>query len=133
MYESARICLESLRRCNSDPSFIDVFYKYFMASSAEVADKFANTDFTRQNEMLRRSLHMLILARGGHDEGDTYLLEIAKRHGRNDLKIRPELYDLWLTSLMTAVQKTDPQFAPEIEQAWRETLHQGIQYMLEHA
>ena len=133
MYESARICRESLRRCNSDPTFMDIFYRNFLASSEEVAEKFANTDFKRQNEMLRKSLHMIILSCGGHDEGDSYLLEIAKRHGRNDLKIKPEMYDLWLTSLMDTVQEIDPDYSSEVDLAWRETMQHGIQYMIEYA
>ena len=133
MYESTRICRESLRRCNSDPTFMDVFYRNFLASSEEIAAKFANTDFKRQNEMLRKSLHMIILSCGGHDEGDSYLLEIAKRHGRNDLKIKPEMYELWLTSLMVAVQEIDPEYSSEVDLAWRETMQHGIQYMLEYA
>ena len=133
MYESARICRESLRRCNSDPTFMDVFYRNFLASSEEVSEKFANTDFKRQNEMLRKSLHMIILSCGGHDEGDSYLLEIAKRHGRNDLKIKPEMYDLWLTSLMDTVQEIDPDYSSEVDLAWRETMQHGIQYMIEYA
>ena len=133
MYESARICRESLRRCNSDPTFMDIFYRNFLASSEEVSEKFANTDFKRQNEMLRKSLHMIILSCGGHDEGDSYLLEIAKRHGRNDLKIKPEMYDLWLTSLMDTVQEIDPDYSSEVDLAWRETMQHGIQYMIEYA
>lgn len=133
MFEYAHVCRQSLRRCSSNPRFMDVFYDNFLASSDEVAEQFANTDFDRQKEMLNKSLHMIVLACGGHDEGDAYLLEIAKRHGRDDLKIKPELYDLWLASLMATVQEIDPEYTPEVELAWRETMHYGIEYMLEYA
>jgi len=133
MFESAHICRESLHRCNADPQFLDSFYKRFMSSSDEVREKFAKTDLKKQKEVLGKSLHMILLSCGGHDEADAYLAEIAKRHGHKDLNIPSYMYDLWLDSLIATVAATDPQHTPEIEQAWRETMSFGIQYMIENA
>ena len=51
----------SLKRCEARPDFFDTFYEKFLASSPEVASKFAHTDFGRQKAALRTSLHHLLL------------------------------------------------------------------------
>ena len=42
---------------------------------------------------------------------------------------RPELYDFWLDSLLRSAREFDPQFNSEIDQAWRQMLQPGIEYM----
>ena len=54
---------------------------------------------------------------------------LAKLHGRAELDITPELYDLWLDRLVQAVREFDPMFDPEIETAWRRVLEPGIEFM----
>lgn len=133
MFESAHVCRESLHRCNADPIFIDLFYEKFLASSDEVAEKFSNTNFKKQKQMLRKSLHLIVLSCGGQDEADVYLPEVAKRHGRKGLQIKPAMYELWLESLIETVQEIDPKYSAEVEQAWRETMRYGIDYMISRA
>ena len=53
----------------------------------------------------------------------------SERHSREDLDIRPGLYDLWLAALLQAVAGCDPEHTPQIEVAWRDTLSAGIEYM----
>jgi hypothetical protein len=47
---------DSLERCTTGRRFLDRFYELFVASSAEVAAKFANTDFRVQKAALKVSL-----------------------------------------------------------------------------
>jgi hypothetical protein len=54
---------------------------------------------------------------------------LAVRHSRTDLDIGPALYDHWLDCLVATARQHDPEFSPEIEAAWRETLAVGIDYM----
>ena len=56
---------------------------------------------------------------------------LAERHSRRDLDIRPELYDLWIDCLVETARAHDPEFGPEVESAWRETLTVGANYMRE--
>ena len=52
-----RIFNDSLARCLSNDRFFRRFYELFLASSQEVRDKFRNTDFAKQNRMLRASFY----------------------------------------------------------------------------
>jgi hemoglobin-like flavoprotein len=121
----------SLHRCLADPAFLESFYDAFVGSSEEVREKFKNTDMARQKRMLEDSLYVMALAlQQGLDSparGD--LPRIAERHGQRDLDVRPELYDLWASSLIETAGRYDPEFTPEIERAWRDTLAAGIEYM----
>jgi hemoglobin-like flavoprotein len=99
----------SLKRCEARPDFLDVFYENFLASSPEVAEKFADTDFARQKELLRTSLHHLLLVARDPKQGPVpYLEDVAVRHGAHGLAIGAELYDLWLDSLLETVRVCDP-------------------------
>jgi len=120
---------DSLERCTRGPGFLERFYELFMASSPEVAEKFARTDLRRQRRMLKVSLFMMMLAAEGQLEADVHLERIARRHSRADLGIRPELYDVWLECLLQAARESDPQFGGETERAWRSVLRRGIDYM----
>jgi hemoglobin-like flavoprotein len=121
----------SLSRCLADPAFLTRFYELFVGSSPEVAEKFKDTDFDRQKRALSSSLYVMVMAMEGGAPALAYLERIAERHGRQELDIRPELYDTWLSCLLQAVREHDPQFTEELEQLWRETMQQGIRFMLE--
>ena len=64
--------------------------------------------------MLEDSLFVVAVAVQGEEgsmaRGD--LPRIAARHSRNDLDIRPELYDLWAECLVATARECDPGFGP---------------------
>ena len=132
--DSVDVFRRSLHRCLGDPAFLQSFYEAFVGSSEEVREKFKNTDMKRQVRMLENSLYVLAVAvQGGvNSPARSDLPRIAERHSRRDLDIRPELYDLWLASLLETAKRYDPEFTPEIEAAWRDTLAAGIDYMRSH-
>lgn len=132
MREAIDVANNSLRRCNTNPGFLELFYETFIASSDEVAQKFAHTDFKRQRKALALSLRMIMMAAQGSDAADTYLQYIAERHSKNELDIKPDLYDLWLDSLCRTVQHVDPEYTAEVEAAWRKVVEPGIEFMKEH-
>lgn len=114
-----------------DVDFFSAFYNAFVSDSAEAAEKFRNVDMERQREHLRKSLdHMLYFSidRVAGDE----MLKIAKAHSRSIGNIRPELYEVWLDSLLKTVRAYDPEFNDEVEIAWRVVLAPGISYMQLH-
>lgn len=112
-------------------TFFDVFYSEFMARSEEIAAHFAGTDMRAQREMLRKSLLVLLEFYVAKRESQT-MLEIALRHGRRDLNIRPQLYEEWLSALVAALQICDPRFDRHVELAWRVVLAPGIAFMQFH-
>jgi hemoglobin-like flavoprotein len=128
MSQRTSIVAESLARCLDNGRFLDRFYELFVSSSDTVADKFRNTDFVKQKRTLASSLYLMIMAMEG-DGPVAYLERIADRHGRNDLDIRPEMYDVWLDCLVCAASECDPEFSDEVEQEWRDVMRVGIDFM----
>ena len=125
--------LQSLKRCLAVPAFLEGFYDRFVGSSEEVREKFRGVDLKRQVRMLEDSLYVVAVAAQG-EEGSparNALPWLAERHSRRDLDIRPALYDLWIDCLIETARAHDPEFDPEIEAAWRETLTLGANYMRE--
>ena len=124
----------SLNRCLAASGFIESFYESFVGSSEEVREKFRNTDMKRQVRMLEDSLYVLAVAvQGGQSSPARGALPgIARRHSRHELDIRPELYDLWLSSLVETARRYDPDFTDATEEAWRDSLAAGIEYMRSH-
>ena len=125
----AELFNDSLERCTSGRRFLDRFYELFVASSAEVAAKFANTDFRVQKAALKVSLYMIMASIQRKPEGTVHLERIAARHSRSGLDIGPHLYDLWLDCLIQAVRECDPLFGEETEQAWRRVMRVGIEFL----
>jgi len=119
----------SLERCGFSPTFLLDFYKNFVASSPEIAAKFEKTNFKTQARVLKTSLYMAMLASDQNHEAGEYLDRIAGLHGRDALNIKPEYYDLWLSSMIATVRDHDPLFNCEIEQVWKNFLLPAIKYM----
>ena len=120
---------ESLERCGLSPEFLQDFYRRFIASSPEIAVKFANTNFKTQARILKTSLYMAMLASDQNHEAREYLGRIANRHNREELDIKPEYYDLWIESMISTVREYDPKFNNEIEQLWRNFMQPAIEFM----
>jgi hemoglobin-like flavoprotein len=123
--------LASLKRCLAAPGFMDAFYERFMASSEEIREKFRNTDMKRQASVLADTLYVVANAAQGEDNSLARgsLPALAARHNRHGLDIRPGLYDLWIECLVETVRAHDPQFGPDVERAWRDTLAFGADYL----
>jgi hemoglobin-like flavoprotein len=124
----------SLKRCLADNNFLHDFYELFMASSTEVREKFKNTDFPRQTRVLADSLYIMAVASESKEDaiGWKELDRLAERHSRKGLDIRPDLYASWLDCLVKAASQYDPEFSPEMEQAWRRALAPGIAHLSAH-
>lgn len=127
--EEIELFNDSLERCTAKPDFLHHFYRMFISSSAEVAQKFEHTDFRRQKIVLRTSLYMMMLAAMGKPEANVYLEHIAEIHNRKGRDIRTGLYDLWLDCLVRTVEKFDPTFSANTERAWRDMMTPGIEIM----
>lgn len=127
--EELELFNDSLERCSANPDFLDHFYRTFIGSSPEVAEKFKHTDFKRQKILLKTSLYMMMLAAMGKSEADVHLARIAEVHSRKGHDIRPGLYDLWLDCLVQTVEQFDPAFRANTARAWRNMMTPGIEFM----
>jgi hemoglobin-like flavoprotein len=115
--ESLGLYAMSLERCDSRGGFTTGFYRRFLASSPEVARRFADTQIVRQAAMLRRALGYA--GRADLAESGSLSLDHARMHGRSGMAIPAELYDLWLDCLVDTAREFDPEFDEETEAAWR--------------
>ena len=123
----------SLRRCNANPGFLDLFYETFLNSSPKIREKFANTDFERQKRLLHASFYLILLASEDSENGpERYLEHLATRHSVHDLNVGSDLYDLWLDSLLAVVRECDPEFDEVIEDSWEQVMGIGIDYLVRH-
>lgn len=108
--------------------FFDRFYERFLGASSEIAGKFKNTDMKHQKLMLRASVLYIMQLFSAHEITDS-MEEIAVKHSRKQMNIRPELYDVWIECLIDTVGELDPNFDDGIELAWRMVFSPGITYM----
>ena len=92
---------------------------------------FVGTDFRRLKRMLRQSLYVMLLASSGNGEAWKELDIRAEKHSRKQLNVRPELYEIWLHCLITAVSEFDRTFDTSVERVWRTVMRHGIEYMIE--
>jgi hemoglobin-like flavoprotein len=130
MHDPIQEARDSLSRCIQTPSFLDRFYELFVGSSEDIRKKFENTDFARQKKMLQDSLFVMLVAAGATSGfARKELSKLADRHSRKQLAIDPSWYDTWLRCLLQAVSENDPEYRPELDDAWRESLKEGIELM----
>lgn len=122
--------LKSLDRCTSNEEFIPAFYERFLSISDEIRDKFKNTDFEKQNQMLQRSLRLAAGATSGDPDSLREMRERAETHDRRHLNIEPRLYDDWLTSVIGAARDFDEEWNESIEEAWNTILGHAIKHMV---
>lgn len=119
----------SFSRCCNTNGFFDSFYTILTGSHPDIAKMFAETDFTKQNELLRVGLELMLMFDHGGDAAKQVMAGIRESHGRHRLNVKPEFYDCWVDSLMKACAKHDAEFTPDLEADWREVLAKGIDYI----
>ncbi|NOG61522.1 MAG: globin [Proteobacteria bacterium] len=83
----------------------------------------------QQKIVLHASIQMIMLASQGNKAAIDYLDSIAKLHSKAELDIRPELYDIWLDTLMETVSIIDTNYDKKIDNAWKKVMNYGIEYM----
>lgn len=135
MEDHVEVFRSSLKRCLASPDFLNHFYHLLLASSEDIRQKFADTDFERQTRVLADSLYLIAVAaqaaRDGEEKSPAWaeMSRLADMHSREQLDIRPGLYDLWLHCLLEAARRHDPEFSADVEEDWRKTLRIGIDYL----
>jgi hemoglobin-like flavoprotein len=121
------IAEDSYHRCAAIPEFFPTFYQLFLDSDSRVPPMFAATEFDRQNRLLKHGLGLLIIY--AKRPNPALLERIATRHGRTEIDAAPELYETFAACLIKALEKHDPEFTPEVADAWRRAVEPGIAFM----
>lgn len=128
MQESAHaIAHQSYSRCLRAPGFLPRIYELLLESDPVIPPYFAKTEFPRQHKLLQHGLGLLL---SFAKRPDPALLDrIAARHSQAGLDVPPALYSLFVESLLGAVREHDPRYDTETEEAWREALRPGLDFM----
>jgi len=119
---------DSFERCMDNDQFLDLFYNIFLASSAEVREKFKDTNMKRQTHMMIISLCRMMSSYNRPEA----LKKIAISHSAANLDIAPHLYDIWLHALISAAEQVDPEFNLLAKSGWKKVMQQGINYIRGH-
>lgn len=124
----------SYGRCSMKPEFFDTFYDIFLKSSDAIAAMFKNTDFTKQKALLKSGIAFTLMY--AKDEKAAFakmkLDHIGDIHKRGHRDVPPNMYPLWIDSLMKSVKQHDPEFSPALEQDWRTTIKPAIDLLISH-
>ncbi|HLV78086.1 MAG TPA: globin domain-containing protein [Marinobacter sp.] len=118
------LVFQSYGRCCQREVFFRDFYDHFMSSSDAIRNRFVNTDMAAQRHLLRNGVMQIILVARGMS--DRKLRDLGESHNRHNYDIKPEWYDLWEQALLKTVRAHDPEWTPELQQAWREVMKPGI-------
>ncbi|MFT7561591.1 MAG: hemoglobin-like flavoprotein [Flavobacteriales bacterium] len=118
----------TIKNYQGDGDFFEAFYEHFLNCSPLIRKHFENSNMHMQQRMLKKSFYSLVVFYASGSV-DNVLSTMAERHSVSQKSIPPELYDLWLESLILTVRDFDTKFDDEIELAWRLVLSGGITYM----
>ncbi|MBN67197.1 MAG: globin [Rickettsiales bacterium] len=122
---------QSYGRCLGQDDFWGRFYEYLLKSSPKIAEKFANTDFEKQKVLVKNSLNFVIMyaddPTGRFAKGK--LEHVGDIHSHNNIDIPPNMYPLWIDSLINTVRDYDPKFTPELEKEWRAVVNPAIELL----
>jgi hemoglobin-like flavoprotein len=120
----------SLNRSLANSRFIEIFYEIFMATDAEIRQMFAQTEFERQKKLLRKALLSAVTFAAGGEVARQRLALIRESHNRAHMNVRPELYPFWVSSLVQAVARCDPEYSPQLDQEWRIVLQPAVEFII---
>jgi hemoglobin-like flavoprotein len=118
---------ESYHRCSGIPGFFPAFYELLLESDTQIPPMFAKTKFERQHKLLQHGLGILLIY--AKRPNPALLERIAVRHSRSDVSVAPELYPHFVEALVKAVERFDPEYTPDLADAWRQATEPGIAFM----
>ncbi len=121
---SFRVC------CDDGDEFFDDFYATLSERAPGIGAMFAHVDMQQQNRLIRRGVEHLIDFALGSAESAEELRRVARTHGRQGLNVAPELYALWVDTLMETIRIHDPHANDDVEAAWRVVLRGGLDLII---
>lgn len=109
-------------------SFVEALMEALIGASKEIRSKFTVAGRARMTNVLLHSI-LHLAAYSQTDAPSDMLHDIARRQSRSGRDIAPHLYDIFLTCLLSTVEKYDPEYTGEIGTAWKQVLTRGLEYM----
>ena len=120
----------SFCRCmGASDEFFDDFYETLSARAPGLGTLCAHVEMQQQNQLIRQGVEHLIDYATGNEQSAQELRRLGKTHGRSGLNVRPELYSVWIDTLVETIRKHDQQSTDDIEAAWRVVVRGGIEQM----
>ena len=123
---------QSFNRCLQQREFLRRFYTIFTQGHPSIAQRFRNTDWDKQIDLLRHGISASILYAAGESLGEYELEELARSHGPKGYDIPGWMYDIWLDALVQALSETDPRWDEHLERRWREAMGHAIRRIRGH-
>lgn len=128
-FDEIQLVEESYKRCIAQENFFPDFYRNFMGKGPVIVEKFKNTDMNHQMNALKHGLQYMIMFAEGSKIASTKVESLGLTHDRNHRDISPELYDLWMQSLLETIKTHDELYTDELGHYWRNVMSHGIQHI----
>ena len=105
-------------------------YDLFVASHPDIQALFNASDPEEHKKTLRHMHTVLLMFGSGDRYAETALVRTARKHGPTGMDVHRDLYEMWAASLIEAVRECDPEFDPEVEEAWQDVVQNGVQFFI---
>ena len=126
---SIELVTQSFGRCIVRGDLFSKFYDIFLASSPEIAPRFANTDFDKQKLLLRQGINYALMRAKGSQAAENSLARIRESHSKKNLDVEPRMYPLWKSAFLQAIEQADEEITPEVKAAWDEVLQETVDFV----
>lgn len=121
----------SFERCMaSSTEFFDDFYSELSDKAPGIGAMFAAVDMLEQNRLIRKGVTHLIDYAAGNAQAAAELQRIGTSHDQNGLNVQPELYPVWVDTLIDTIRHHDSRSDDAIDAAWRVVVRGGIDLMV---
>lgn len=108
--------------------FFSHFYNRFLESSPEVRQLFSGTEMLRQQQIMYKAFFYMLSVSNTKIVSD-YLVNVARSHGEDGLRIPPSLFAIWRRAVLQTVWDLDPECDEEVITAWAIILAPGLEFM----
>jgi len=131
IHKKAKRVHQSYIRAGSK-KLVSEFYVRLMAASSDIRKKFEGVDMVEQTSLLSHSIVMSFLFIDKNQQvAKKCLDDVRKTHARNNLNIKPELYDIWLECLLETVSLCDPHANDTLLSDWHDVMSVAINHIRE--
>ena len=120
---------QSFNRCLMRRDFLRRFYSIFIERDERIRNRFRDTDWDMQVQLLRHGISASLLYTTGGDLGEAEIKRLSKNHAKKGLDIPAWMYDDWMEALMQTVRETDDTCTDALEARWRKAMEPAIARM----